>query len=298
MRRRKQRQQRKQRPMRRAFKRGLFWGTIIFLLTHYRRLLDLILSFPLREIGSAFITGNGNQALWEFGGFIARIVYSRIFERYLYVAVTTTLLFWIFPFIMSQLKKGKDEDARFMEGFDPIPPEDEVELVEEKEPQAAKTEDVEPPIPAPISKTHSSRALIKTKLLLGSQHFASFELIETAGRFEFELDKRIFDQLREQETGTLLYTEVPKPYGLTQVFNNFIQDVPFSAPDPAIEEKLAETPVPIDPEVEFETAPSAAAIKLYEDKRVKELRILKALLDEGLINADDYDLKKRQILGL
>lgn len=58
-----------------------------------------------------------------------------------------------------------------------------------------------------------------------------------------------------------------------------------SADEPVIQEETTPDPIPAP------TAPSMASV-------ADELRVLKSLVDDGIINQDDFDAKKAKLLGL
>jgi len=269
-----------------SFRFGMFWGFLIFLVINYGRIIDLFLAFPLGTMFSYFIGGNPDGAVQALGAYLHEdLAASGLWWRYLYVAVTVMGLSWLVQYLFKQLKASKEEE---LEGLESEP-------ISEKVPKPAFTipkwpkswrpsalpvfQKSEMPLPVapkderapePAGPLHvSSLARVKTKLVLGHACYISFEEVESGARREFEVPKAVFENLNEQVMGTLSYSQS----GPSRLFGGFVPE--------AAKVQLADAPV-----------------ELEVDGRVKELRTLRGLLDEGLITEEDYDVKKRQILEL
>lgn len=267
---------------------GIFWGFLIFLLVSYRRIINLILAFPLGAMMSYAIGGDVNRAVYVLGDYLhSDLGTSGLFWRYVYVAVTVMLLRWLVQYLLKQLKASKEEDdleavlespkasqirkPKFSlpaslaglqkpEVLSKIPAfqKSEAPLVDSPIKEVSVNEEILPmEEPKPLQRVEVP-ARVKTKLVLGQACYVSFEETVSHERREFELNKALFDQLEEQQLGTLSYSRL----GDELIFTGF------------------------------------AAHQVEVDKRVKELRTLKGLLDEGLINEEDYEAKKRQILEI
>ena len=267
------RQQRRKKFIPKTIRAGFFWGTVLFLVIHYRRILNLILAFPLGEMGGYLLRGDTEQAVLSFGGYIHDLVSSGLFWRWVYFVLTLILLIWLLLFTLKQHRKERNElDIDVSDRKIQIPP-------LPKLPKLAAIQKYVPKLPAlpkqenivlenAGSQRFSDRARVKTKLVLGNAHYVSFEALQTGKRLEFEVPKSLFEAWEEQAVGVLSYTEVFHEKSPVYVFEGFEQEKP------------------------------PAEVETVTDDRIKELRTYKKLLDEGLITEADYEAKKRQIIEL
>lgn len=282
----------KKRMISRAVRYGFFWGALIFLLTNFNGLWELFLAFPISQMVSYLLQGDGNAAFLEFGSFVYFLVNGGLFGRFLFLVLITILFIWILLFVFSQLKNEKKAEAfenprqkaawhLKLPKWEQLP----------KLPNLSKYKPTLPVLPKeapdfPNPQLLSSKAWVKTKLVLGHVCYGSFQL-EDGSRIEFQLPKEEFQGLLEQESGQLSYIMRDGAYE----FANFVPDRKVSAEVKPISEPEPDVKVPEKAETISQPAPEV-------DERVKELRTLKSLLDEGLITEDDYEAKKRQLLNL